>query len=647
MTVLTELCDVKLPWTGVETSFAPGFPARDADHVKAEHITAAGVVTALTRGIHFNVALASETRIATLTPIALPPAPADIRIYRRTPATHSNQFLDSVRYPQSVHEDIADRAAMRAAENRKMAADALAGIGEVAGNAAEAKTARDQAVAARNATVRVYLGEGDEFPLTDPAGQPLVNGARFLLTGSIDPEFLDGEYNWRNGNWYRIAGDPALLKRVWKVVVTADMAATGIVPVPGGYIAGFVDVFKNGRDQDIGAALGTGLLTDPDCVASDGATVAFRVGEIFADDVVKGVNRHPFTPGEMLALSVEVATTGGITQPTAQAALEELHQLKAPKQDPSFLGTVSLVAMLFAGGSRILEAASKMVLRAKGDLFEVRTADDANAILAADYAAARPTFKGSALALVSDIVAPGLPAGNLFGMATANNAVDAVNDIDIAAGIARDSTGTVTITGTAMTKRLDAAWAAGTNQGGLDTGAKANNTWYHLFAIAKAGGADPDYLFSTSPTAPTLPASYTAFRRIWSVRTDGAGAILPYLQYGDLCSWTTLPADFNATVGAPSTITLQVPPIAGVIANLQGLAMHASIVGTNVYIERVGQAANGNGPAARTQVANVWAHYRTSVPVNGSGQIRAEASQTNTLLTVCTESYLDRRGRDQ
>ena len=36
-----------------------------------------------------------------------------------------------------------------------------------------------------------------------------------------------------------------------------------------------------------------------------------------------------------------------------------------------------------------------------------------------------------------------------------------------------------------VVKRLDAAWAVGTNQGGLDTGAEGVSTWYHLWLIKR------------------------------------------------------------------------------------------------------------------------------------------------------------------
>ncbi len=86
----------------------------------------------------------------------------------------------------------------------------------------------------------------------------------------------------------------------------------------------------------------------------------------------------------------------------------------------------------------------------------------------------------------------------------ANNSGDSANDIDFMEGFCYDLSTKEKIVSTAMTKLLDATWAEGTDAGGLDTGSKANSTWYHCFAISKEDGTC-DFLFSTSATAPTMP----------------------------------------------------------------------------------------------------------------------------------------------
>jgi len=107
----------------------------------------------------------------------------------------------------------------------------------------------------------------------------------------------------------------------------------------------------------------------------------------------------------------------------------------------------------------------------------------------------------------------------------ANNATDANNDIDFSAGNFQFSDGTGIASLSALTKRLDATWAAGTNQGGLDTGAVANDTAYYLFAIYNPTSGISDALFSTSSTSPTMPSGYTKKKKIAALMTNGSAQI--------------------------------------------------------------------------------------------------------------------------
>ncbi len=85
-----------------------------------------------------------------------------------------------------------------------------------------------------------------------------------------------------------------------------------------------------------------------------------------------------------------------------------------------------------------------------------------------------------------------------------------------------------------MTKTLQAsgAWAAGTGQNGLFTGARAANTWYHLFVILNPTTGAVDVGFDTSPIAANRPADWLAYRRIWSVLTDGSSNLVTMFQSG-------------------------------------------------------------------------------------------------------------------
>jgi len=72
-----------------------------------------------------------------------------------------------------------------------------------------------------------------------------------------------------------------------------------------------------------------------------------------------------------------------------------------------------------------------------------------------------------------------------------------------------------------LTKRLDANWAVGTNQGGLDTGSIANTTYY-VWLIQRSDTGVVDALFSLSSTSPTMPSNYDRKRLVGSFSRVGA-----------------------------------------------------------------------------------------------------------------------------
>ena len=107
-----------------------------------------------------------------------------------------------------------------------------------------------------------------------------------------------------------------------------------------------------------------------------------------------------------------------------------------------------------------------------------------------------------------------------------NNTTDANNDIDYTIGVIDHDDGSgQSLATTALTKQLDATFVAGNNQGGLDTGTKANSTWYQMFAITNNTTNAVDYLFSTSRTSPTVPSGWTRRRWLGAIRTNASGNI--------------------------------------------------------------------------------------------------------------------------
>jgi len=130
-------------------------------------------------------------------------------------------------------------------------------------------------------------------------------------------------------------------------------------------------------------------------------------------------------------------------------------------------------------------------------------------------------------------VASNLPRSYLAGLGLSNNSSDGDADIDIAVGECRASSTDISLS-SALTKKIDATWAAGNDAGGMAGGITvAANTWYHVHAIT-VGGAD-DVGFDTSPIAANLISSdsATAYRRIGSILTDSSSDIRAFHQDGD------------------------------------------------------------------------------------------------------------------
>lgn len=169
-------------------------------------------------------------------------------------------------------------------------------------------------------------------------------------------------------------------------------------------------------------------------------------------------------------------------------------------------------------------------------------------------------------------------AGQLPSPTLANNGLDALHDIDVAAGSIIDEARTAVITLGAITKRLDAAWAAGTNQGGRAAGVSlVDGSWYHVFAIAKADGT-ADVVFDTDATASHRDAAYTKYAWLGAVYyVDGTSGIQPFLQVGDEFLWGIPSSDVSDFVCSTAAVlhSIRVPVCSGVVATVM-ISMHES-----------------------------------------------------------------------
>jgi hypothetical protein len=220
----------------------------------------------------------------------------------------------------------------------------------------------------------------------------------------------------------------------------------------------------------------------------------------------------------------------------------------------------------------------------------------------------------------------------------------------ISTGVASNSTLTVVMSLLSAYTKTTSAWALGTAAGSLDTGTIANSTWYHVFIIQRSDTLVVDILTSLSPTAPTLPSNYTAFRRIGSMKTDGSAQWLAFTQNGDEFLWMSAVADASASaVGtSASSITLSVPTGVKVYAIFAGRFYGGSgqrygLVSSPDVTDVAAATNNSNisHNATGSSATAYWLRIRT----NTSAQIRVRADTASSSIDVSTQGWVDARGQ--
>jgi hypothetical protein len=234
--------------------------------------------------------------------------------------------------------------------------------------------------------------------------------------------------------------------------------------------------------------------------------------------------------------------------------------------------------------------------------------------------------------------------GAIAGLVLSNNATDAVNDLDVATGIARadDNTAEIALL-TSLTKQLDVAWAAGTNQGMRDTGAIANGTW-HIHLILNLTTNAVDVLASLSATAPTLPSGFTKSRRIGAI-IRAAGTILGFAQRNNAFLLNSAIRDINnVTSSGTSAVlrTLSVPSGVNVIAMVRVNVTNSDLIQVGSPSETLAASTNVNASLPPLGSSNgqlaVWTNLSSQI------QTRQSAGTASEALNIHTFGWTDLRG---
>jgi hypothetical protein len=244
-----------------------------------------------------------------------------------------------------------------------------------------------------------------------------------------------------------------------------------------------------------------------------------------------------------------------------------------------------------------------------------------------------------------------LPKGHIWGL-TMSNAADTANDITVAAGEAVSEDGTTKLVlAASITKQIDAAWAVGTNAGGINTGSVAAG-WYEVHLIRRSDTGVVDVMFTTTANRATLPANYDQQRRIgWVKRNAGNTTLEQFTQIDDHFTWTTQFNDVSATATATAAaVTLTAPPssIARFRATTTG---SASVNTTNITVfseivegDVTPDDTTGIGSIGAADVAAAdGGHFE--LRVSSTSTIEHDSDGTTYTFDISTFGFIDHRRR--
>lgn len=226
-------------------------------------------------------------------------------------------------------------------------------------------------------------------------------------------------------------------------------------------------------------------------------------------------------------------------------------------------------------------------------------------------------------------------------------------NIGIGGGAARDSTDGVDIVlANTISSKTSGAWAAGDGNGGLFSGSIANNTWYHVFVIKKDSDGSIDAGFDTDVGALNIPAGYSHYRRIGSVKTNGSAAFLAFQQHGDEFVWSASVLDVNVTNPGTSAVTraLTVPPDVRVKAVFTSVSWDSTqntqhICSDLAASDEAPSYANAIESASSNTTNEAVAQNRLWTDTSRQVRTRLAQSGANTAFKIRTRGWVDPRGK--
>jgi hypothetical protein len=212
----------------------------------------------------------------------------------------------------------------------------------------------------------------------------------------------------------------------------------------------------------------------------------------------------------------------------------------------------------------------------------------------------------------------------------------------------------------AITKQLDADWAAGNNAGGRYVSSANNpaisNTTYHLHLIGKADGTvDAMFYTGADPTA-VLPTGYIDYRRVCSVVRESASIV----QFDHINGNTFMrKVPVRTTAASPGTSavdkTLAVP--LGIrVGAIVDIALSRGTTGPEYFFLASSKAETDSTPSSTlydmhiegSLAASQFLTTRKTVWTDTSGviRVRQSASAANSTTDIILRGWIDPLGID-
>lgn len=220
--------------------------------------------------------------------------------------------------------------------------------------------------------------------------------------------------------------------------------------------------------------------------------------------------------------------------------------------------------------------------------------------------------------------------------------------LTISAGQATDSTNSKCLTGSTFSWAVSNGNAANGYEGGTTL---PNSSTIHFYVIALATDTTWTASFASTSVTPTLPGSYTLYRRVFSILTDGSGNLLA-------CAFSEVMGGAILALKGTTALDVSVSNL-GATAVLYALAIPSGIkvqplfraIGSTVSSDILitspyspdEAVSSGAAPLVDTRATSDGLFSSQFTLSNTSAQIRARAGDAGTSLRLSVYGWIDFR----